>query len=212
MATKLSELPTGQKIIKALDEAVVVRAFDAVPAGNVFQVQPSDSSTTGGFIVQSDLGVIINQVTGATYAQILDAKYLGTTQFSASFNGEVIARAGFNGGSGFFTTDISGNVVALGNITGKHLLGNGTSPTVADNGGNDSTIAGKDTACKVTVGTGSTTTITITFGTAYATAPVCVVSGSVSSDIKVATTTTTAVLTHAGFTDAEVLHVVCIGF
>ena len=117
-----------------------------------------------------------------------------------------------NGSAGTFRDLKARDVILSRDLTAVHILGTGTSPTVADNGANDSTIAGKDTASKVTVGTGTTTSITITFGTAFTTAPVCVCNGTVSSDIKVATTTSTATLTHAGFTDGEVLHVVCMGF
>ena len=195
-------------------KALVIQA-KATPTAAPFVVQQSDG--TPWFSVASDGNVIIDQRTAATFANALDVKYQGTTQASIAGAGGSAgvwtARVGFNGGGGFFTTDASGNVVGLGTITGKHFLGNGTSPTVAGDGSSNGSIAGKDFASTITVGTGSTTTVTVTFGTAYATAPACTCAAQTTTTaIKVATTTTTAVLTTTIFTAGEKLQLICGGF
>lgn len=189
--------------------ALVIQAKPA-PTAPPFVVQKSDGIPE--FQVQSDGGVIIDQRTGAVFTFPLDVYYQGVRIFGVSAAGIAQALTGFNGGGGFFTTDSSGNVVSLANVTGRHFLGNGTSPTVASNGNNDCTIAGKDSFFKVTVGTGLITSIVITLGTAFATAPVVLCSASVSVGVKVASTSTTVTLSSAGFTAAEVLHVMCGGF
>lgn len=98
-------------------------------------------------------------------------------------------------------------------LMARHLLGGGTAPTVTGDGSSNGSIAGKDTFSKVTVGTGTTTSIVITFGTAYTNAPACVVNAqTTATSINVATTTTTATLTTTAFTAGEVLHVVCGSF
>jgi hypothetical protein len=107
----------------------------------------------------------------------------------------------------------TGSLVATGNITANHFLSTGTAPTVAGSCGTSPSIAGKDGALKVTTGTGSPTTCTVTFGTAWATAPVCNANAATTTTaLNVATTTTTVIVSAAALTAGEVLHVVCVGF
>ncbi len=195
-------------------KALVVQA-KATPTVSPFVVQQSDGVSF--FQVQSDGGVIIDQRTGATFTKALDVKFQGSTIFTvaaaAGTASVVVTTGSFNGAGGFFTTDAAGKVVAFGDVSTRHYLGQGTAPTVVGNGSSAGTIAGKDAFCKVTVGTGVTTSIVITFGTAYATAPVCVVNAqTTTTPINVVTTTTTATLTCAAFTAGEVLHVITGGF
>ncbi len=196
----------------AADKRALVIQAKPTPTASPFVVQKSDG--TPFFQVQSDGGIISDQRTGAAFSTIASFKYQGVEQFGVNFGGTAIARAGFNGAGGLFITDTSGNVVASGAVTAKHLIGNGTSPTVADDGASGSTIAGKDSFCKVTVGSGPVNTITITFGTAYANAPVAQVHSNTNTDFKVATTTTALTITRVGgaFTAGEVLHISCGGF
>lgn len=191
----------------------VALAVQAAPSQTASPFVVEGSNGTNWFEVQSDGGVIIDQRTGATYANILNVKYQGNQRFYVDSTGIAYASLGFNGGGGFFTTDANGNVVALGNITGRHLIGNGTSPTVTGNGSSNGSVSGKDMAGKITVGTGTTTSIVLTFGAAYATAPALVVNAqTTTTPIKVVTTTTTATLTTTAFTAGEVLCYVTAGF
>lgn len=181
-------------------KGLVVQA-KATPTAAPFVVQQSDGVEF--FRVGPDGNCVVSQRTGGI-ANIFLVSYLGTTKFTVDFNGDCVAARDMKSVQ---------DVVAARNSTYIHSLGTGTSPTVADNGDNASTIAGKDAFCKVTVGTGAVTQITITFGTAYATAPVVNVNGGTSTAIRVTTTTTTAVLIHpVAFTGGEVLLVASGGF
>jgi hypothetical protein len=163
--------------------------------------------------VQSDGGVIINQRSGAVYANILDVLYqgvrlaavTGTDAASAAIN----SYGGFNGAQGnFAVAALTGNIFTAGTMQAKHLKGGGTTPTVTDDGNHDSALVGKDAFCKVTVGTGVITAITITFGTAYPIAPVYLVGSDIHTDLKCVATTTGLTITRADnapFTAGEVL-------
>jgi hypothetical protein len=169
------------------------------------------TGSTCNLNVQSDGGLIINQTSGATYADILRLQYLGVTKFQFQYNGNLIATT-YNGAGGLFTTDASGNVIAA-DATTKHLIGGGISHSVGNCGASPS-VSGKGAFARITVGTGSPASCTLTFGSAYATAPACNAQGSVSGDTKPATTTTSATFSapSGSFADGEVLHVVCGSF
>lgn len=192
-------------------KAVVIQA-KASPTVSPFQVQRSDG--TNSLEVQSDGGLIVNQAGNSTFSRMFDVKFAGVTQAYVDFNGVVVTRVGFSQIGGFFSTDVAGKVIAFGDVQTRHFLGQGTSPTVADDGANASTITGKDAFSKVTVGSGTVTAITVTFGVAYATAPVAQVRSNTNTDFKVSTTTTALTITRAGgaFTAGEVLHISCGGF
>ena len=197
-------------------KGLVIQA-KATPTQPPFVVQQSDG--TPWFSVTTDGSVLIDQRTAATFTRMLKVSYQGAEKMSVDASGIVYSGAtgGFNGGGGFFTTDSSGHVTALGRLSGNHLLSNGTSPTAPAGGGTCGTsapsIAGKDSGFRLTVGSVAATSCTVTFGTAWVTAPVCVASSSATTTaVNVATTTTTAVLSAAALTPAEVLHVVCVGF
>lgn len=98
----------------------------------------------------------------------------------------------------------------------EHLYVSGAAaPTINTGGGTGATIAGKDNAFKVTMGTGSPTSVTVDFGTAWATAPVAVASTSKSGQtiyISSCTTTQIVVQASAGWAQNDILHVHCIGY
>lgn len=92
-------------------------------------------------------------------------------------------------------------------------IGGATAPATSSCG--TSTVSGSDSAFVVTVSAGTPSACTITFGTAYATAPACVMTDQTTaagSTSKVATTTTTAVATiAAGNYGTDVLSFICVG-
>ena len=78
--------------------------------------------------------------------------------------------------------------------------------------GTTPTVVGSDNAGKITTGSSATTACTLTFGTAFAVAPACMLSTTVTNagPLFIATTTTTAVLNYASATSA-VISYICIG-
>lgn len=178
----------------------------ATPSAPAFEVQGSDGTTQ--FAVGFGGNITSNVTAEAGTAYAFRTSYLGAVKFSISYDGS------YGLGSGIAFTDALGNSTSLTNSS-KHYLGVGTSPTVTGNGSSNGSIVGKDPFCKVTVGTGTTTSVVITFGLAYTTAPVVVANGETSGACCCTSTTTTATITRpaaAAFTAGEVLHVVCGGF
>lgn len=171
-------------------------------------------SSGGGSLRVLSNGAWSNTLTSLHYATLST----GLVKWSSGSNPET----GIDAAIGRNTTNtLEVNTGTLGtygdlvvrNSNANHLIGIGTAPTVTGNGSSNGSITGKDSFCKVTVGTGTTTSIVITFGTEYANAPVCVVNAqTTTTPINVVTTTTTATLTCAAFTAGEVLCVVTGGF
>lgn len=80
----------------------------------------------------------------------------------------------------------------------------GTAPTLATGSG--------DTAFKITVGTTAANACTLTFGTAYTSAPVCVVQNlTTGAAANVYNVSTTAIVWSSALADSSVLHGICIG-
>jgi hypothetical protein len=97
----------------------------------------------------------------------------------------------------------------------RHPLAGGTSPTITSGFGTTPSIAGKDAAGRVTVGTGGTAaTGTITFGTAWTTAPVCTAANETSQItlFPTATTTTLVLASTTPFNASDKLVWICVGF
>lgn len=97
----------------------------------------------------------------------------------------------------------------------RHPLAGGTSPTITSGFGTTPSIAGKDAAGRVTVGTGGTAaTGTITFGTAWATAPACTAANETTQLVlfPTATTTTLVLASTTPFTAADKLVWICVGY
>lgn len=118
--------------------------------------------------------------------------------------------AAFNGTTGKIIKD-SG----VGIPTSGHIVAGGTSPTIASGFGTSPSIAGKDMAGRLTVGSGGIAiTGAITFGTAWGTAPACVANNE-TTQLAVFATATTTTLTLASttpFTAADVISFVCLGY
>jgi len=92
-----------------------------------------------------------------------------------------------------------------------HYKASGTSPALSSCGTSPS-ITGADSAGKITIGTGVTTSCTVTFATTFAQTPACVVSGD-NSAVGYAATTSTTVLTITSSADmaGDVISYICFG-
>lgn len=103
----------------------------------------------------------------------------------------------------------------LRDLIQRHPLAGGTSPTITSGFGTTPSIAGKDAAGRITVGSGGTAaTGTITFGTAWATAPVCTAANETTqlALFPTATTTTLVLASTTPFTAADKLVYQCVGY
>ena len=95
---------------------------------------------------------------------------------------------------------------------GGHLESLGTAPTLSACGTTPA-ISGTDTAGKVTIGTGVTTSCTVTFAKAYTNAPACAISGDNTAVTYIATTTTTVLtITSSADMASDVISYICLGY
>ncbi len=94
-----------------------------------------------------------------------------------------------------------------------HLIYTTTAATVATCGTSPGAVSGNDIAGRVTIGTSASGACTITFANAYTTAPHCDVKDetTASPNLKVAPTTTTAVVSGLG-ADSDVISWHCVGW
>lgn len=101
-------------------------------------------------------------------------------------------------------------------LTQRHNLANGTAPTIASGFGTGSTIAGRDEAFRVTLGTTPGTGGVATFGTAYTNAPVCDAVDETTLTVNLTTTATTTNVTITAVTGVILLSdkiaVMCRGY
>lgn len=97
---------------------------------------------------------------------------------------------------------------------GIQVIGRGT-PTISAGFGTAPSIAGKDSAFRITQGTPVGATGTVTFGTAFTTAPMCVgvdETTTAGNPLKLTATTTTVAFASGGtMVAADTLAVICIG-
>jgi len=95
------------------------------------------------------------------------------------------------------------------------LIGGGTSPTISSGFGTTPSIAGKDLAGRVTVGSAPAATGTVAFGSSYATAPVCFAQNETTGEVlKAVPTTTDLVITQlsGNFVEADKVVFTCKGY
>lgn len=101
-------------------------------------------------------------------------------------------------------------------LTLRHSLAQGTAPTIGSGFGTSPSIAGRDEATRVTVGTSPGSTGVITFGTAYTTAPVCSANNETTTTVVLTTTPTTTQVTvtvvSGTLIAADKIGVLCRGF
>ena len=106
-AVTADALADNMMTASATTQKALVIQMKAVQTAHPFSVQTSAGVATVS--VQSDGGLIVDQQTGAIYANILDAKYIGSSKFRVSAGGVVFASADF----------------ATDNLTGKYGIGGG---------------------------------------------------------------------------------------
>lgn len=129
-----------------------------------------------------------------------------------------------NGDSGNYTllTSNASDQVVLGstNAAGlkytdgtRSLFWQTAAPTISSGFGTAPSIAGNDSAFKVTVGAGGDTTGVVLFNQTWSTAPVCMVQDETTSSHRLSPQPTTTQITIDGTTSAsDVLAVMCIGY
>lgn len=142
---------------------------------------------------------------------------LGITEYTDDvFQG--VRAAFFKGGRIAFgsTTDDGANLLQVaGNVKSTHLIGGGTSPTISSGFGTTPSIAGKDLAGRVTVGSAPAATGTVAFGSSYVTAPVCFAQNETTGEVlKAVPTTTDLVITQlsGNFVEADKVVFTCKGY
>lgn len=99
---------------------------------------------------------------------------------------------------------------------GRHYIASGAAPTIASGFGTGSTIAGRDEAFRITLGTTPGTGGVVTFGTAYSIAPVCQANDETTLTVVLTTTPTTTNVTITSVTgvliSADKIGVMCKGY
>ena len=124
------------------------------------------------------------------------------------------------GGALIFQTapaGVSGTAVnALATVltldSARHFISGGSAPALSVCGTTPA-ISGTDTAGKITIGTGATTSCTATFNKAYTNAPACTIAGDNSAVTYAATTTTTALtITSSANMASDVVSYICLAY
>lgn len=156
-----------------------------------------DSSTAGSFATGNNAAILY---TGSSPGiSIAAAHASGALRF---YSGGTAQRASY---------DASGNyILGTANITDAVAT-----PTIGSGFGTSPSIAGKDYAFRVTVGSGSPTSGVVTFNATYANAPVCVANGENGANYDVGTTSTTTQVTvsfSAALNVGTLINVLCRGY
>ncbi len=166
------------------------------------------SGTTGAFSagVSGTTGTFSGAIAGTTLTA--SAGVAGTTgTFSAGVAGTTGTFSGAVAGSstGAFTTSVATNRFLSTGTTPGIDAGASTCGTAAPS------IAGKDQAGVITVGSVSGTVCNVTFNVPFSNAPSCTANGTAATNLK--TSATTTVLTITGtLTAAEKISFLCFGF
>jgi hypothetical protein len=208
---------------------VLIKAGAVTASSRLLDIQAANATTL--FYADTD-GKISNFGTFRTNAG-------GTTnsEFGASYwiagNGVSIGwAAGTAGGGGTFDTAFRRNaagIVEVNNgsacstvancrdLTLRHLIANGTVPTVANTSANScgttaATIVGNDMAGKITVGATAGTSCTITFGTAWPNAPSCHTDDETTANLQRPTSTTTTLIIAGTMVAGDVINYGCVGY
>jgi hypothetical protein len=147
-------------------------------------------------------------ITGTTITSSGGAGTPGGSNTHVQFNDSTT----FGGQSGFVFDKTTNALTLTGDIKGRHLLGGTSTPTIASGFGTSPSIAGKDSAFRVTIGTSPGSTGVVTFGTAFATAPCVVVNNESSGNYLRATSNTTACVISGLFAASDVLTAIVVGY
>lgn len=180
----------------------------------------STSGTPGGVTIAGGhrTSVTGTRADGGSVTISAGTAFYGGT--GSANGGSITLQPGTKGGSG---TD--GNIVlvaAAGSTVFKlvsaeeHVVvSGGAAPTISAGGGTGATIAGRDQAFIVTMGTGSPTSVTVTFAKAWTTAPVVTALTSktgVTLSLTAVSTTSVQITSSAAWSSSDKLHVHCMGY
>lgn len=207
--------PTGGTGVSKL----VVREGAGQGSTGIFETQDTAGVTSHRFSsgpafyqFNGSSDILSNLTSGNWY--VANNKIFG---FSSAVNlngGNLIDAAIGRNGIGIIEVN-NGTLGTLRDLIQRHPLGGGTAPTITSGFGTTPSIAGSDSAGRVTVGTGGTAaTGTITFGTAWATAPACTAANETTqlALFPTATTTTLVLASSTPFTAADKLVYICVGY
>ena len=155
----------------------------------------SELTNTSGEVIGVQINPTINQASG-------------TGSYTAFVVDPVETAVGSGGGN---LMDLRIGGVSKFKVTNKsHLVSSGTTPTLSACG-TAPAITGSDSASKVTIGTGVTTSCTVTFANAYTAAPACVITGDDAAiGYAAVTTTSTLTITSSADMDSDVISVICM--
>lgn len=169
----------------------------AAPVGQL-AIQHTGNGVPALYVVQDDNLEVFRFVdnSGNVMVMDLDGKVgIGTTGPSTKLDVVGSFKASTSTFSGRINTDVS-------TMASPVVSACGTTPA----------ITGSNTAGKVTVGTGVTTSCTVTFDTAYANAPACTIAGDSTANTYAATTSNTALtIISSADMDSDVVMYICVG-
>jgi hypothetical protein len=103
-------------------------------------------------------------------------------------------------------------VTALTIDSKAHVIHGGSAPAVSGSCGTSPSVAGTDSAGKLTTGTVAPTSCTLTFSKAWGTAPSCFAQNETTANLVKAISTTTTVILSGTFVASDVLSYACIGY
>lgn len=201
------------------DIALVAGQGGNTGAGGVVQITAgapgTASSGNGGDITLTGGSITDNALSGDGGDIILRGGAASTTQSSAS-GGHVILRPGdayTDGQVKFQLVGLTDALSVLGSNGHIEVVDASGSPTISSGAGTGATIAGTDTAFRVTLGTTPTTSVVIAFAATWTNAPICLANyGDTNIAVRCTPTTTGVTITFASTpTATKTLEVFCIG-
>ena len=169
--------------------------FDTAGDIGVRFLNSTTFTNTSGDVIGIQVNPTINQASG-------------TGSYSAFVVDPTETAVGSGGGN---LMDLRIGGVSKFKVTNKsHFVSSGTTPVLSACG-TAPAITGSDSASKVTIGTGVTTSCTVTFANAYTAAPACVITGDDAAIGYAAITTTTVLtITSSADMDSDVISVICM--
>lgn len=126
-----------------------------------------------------------------------------------------IGNASYKGAVVIYTADNAAMSERMRIDYAGHVLFTGTAPSITANCGSSPSIAGNDSAGRLTVGTGGTAVnCTITFAKAWTNAPVCIAADENTSLVLtgISTTTTFSITAATPYSAADKLIYHCVGY
>ncbi|MDP3768199.1 MAG: hypothetical protein Q8S13_09300 [Dehalococcoidia bacterium] len=219
---ELAAMTNGQLVVGSSGAAPVVAA---ITAGANITITPGAGSIT---IAQSTGGTDITVPDGGTGVSTLAANGVlygqGASPVLVTAQGGAFSILTANSGApSFSATPRIGTSLGVGAavvsdsvlLVAGHIHSTSTTPTVGTCGTSPSLTSGTDVAGTVLTGSTGVTQCTLTFGTAWATAPECVVAsdGNISPTVTSVNSisTTTLVAVFSGSITAGSWHYICIG-